>query len=143
MLPLLSGSIAALFGPTKAAKAVTARAKQRLRPSDASWPSTASWAKLKDDVGGNLIEVHSLFELCVTEPNGATCLDALKNIGNPYWIGDQPAGTEISGWLDAWTPAPSAYALKARNATDVAAGLNYHGVGSEDWTRDGSTRVRD
>jgi hypothetical protein len=28
----------------------------------------------------------------------------------PFWIGDQPSGTQVSGWLDAWTPAPSAYA---------------------------------
>jgi FAD/FMN-containing dehydrogenase len=96
-----------------------------VRPSDASWPSTASWAKLKEDVGGNLIEVHSLFGSCATEPNGTACLDALKNSGNPFWIGDQPAGTQVSGWLDAWTPAPSAYAIKARDAASVAAGVNF------------------
>ncbi len=61
---------------------------------------------------------------CGTEPNGADCLEALKNIGN-YWIGDQPAGTQVSGWLDAWTPAPSAYVIKARNAADVAAGVSF------------------
>jgi hypothetical protein len=63
-------------------------------------------------------------QACQTEPNGAACLDALRNIRNPYWIGDQPADTEVSGWLDAWTPAPSAYALKARNAADVAAAIH-------------------
>jgi FAD/FMN-containing dehydrogenase len=76
-------------------------------------------------VGGNLIEVHSLFGSCETEPKGAACLDALKNIGNPYWIGDQPAGTQVSGWLDAWTPTPSMYAIKARDAAAVAAGVNF------------------
>ena len=112
--------------PLQSAQATTdSIAARRVRPSDPSWPSAASWAKLKDDVGGNLIEVHSLFGLCETEPNGATCLDATKNIGNPYWIGDQPAGTEVSGWLDAWTPAPSVYAVKARNAADVAASVTF------------------
>ena len=125
MLPLLSGSFAALFGPAMVARAVGTRTKRRVRPSDSFWPSAASWAKLKDDVGGNLIEVHPLFGSCETEPNGAACLDALKNISNPYWIGDQPAGTEISGWLDAWTPSLSAYALKARDAADVAAGVTF------------------
>src|SRR5260370_1728846 len=125
ILPLLSGGFAALLGQTKTAKAVTTRTKQRVRPSDSSWPGAASWAKLKDDVGGNLIAVHSLFGSCEKEPKGATCLDALKNIRNPYWIGDQPAGTQVSGWLDAWTPAPSAYAVKARNAADVAAGVTF------------------
>ena len=125
MLPLLSGCFAGLFSPTNAARAATTRSKQRVRPSDSSWPSAARWAKLKDDVGGNLIEVHSLFGSCGIEPNGAACLDALKGISNPYWIGDQPAGTEISGWLDAWSPAPSAYAVKAQNADDVAAGITF------------------
>jgi FAD/FMN-containing dehydrogenase len=96
-----------------------------VRPADSSWPAAARWAKLKDDVGGNLIGVHSLFGSCGIEPNGAACREALKGISNPYWIGDQPAGTEISGWLDAWSPAPSAYAVKARNAPDVAAGVTF------------------
>jgi FAD binding domain len=125
MLPLLSGGFAALLGSTKATKAVTTRRKRRVRPSNSSWPGAVSWAKLKDDVGGNLIEVHSLFGPCETEPDGEPCLDASKNIRNPYWIGDQSAGTEVSGWLDAWTPAPSAYAIKARNAADVAAGVSF------------------
>jgi FAD/FMN-containing dehydrogenase len=123
MLPLLPGCFGGLFSPTNAARAATTRSQKRVRPSDSSWPSAARWAKLKDDVGGNLIEVPSLFGSCGIEPNGAACLDALKGISNPYWIGDQPAGTEISGWLDAWSPAPSAYAVKARNAADAAAGV--------------------
>jgi FAD/FMN-containing dehydrogenase len=76
-------------------------------------------------VGGNLIEVHSLFGSCETEPNAPACLDIGRNIANPYWIGDQPAGTEISGWLDAWTPSLSAYAIKAQSAADVAVGVAF------------------
>jgi FAD/FMN-containing dehydrogenase len=98
---------------------------RRVRPTDAAWPNAASWAKLNETVAGKLIKVHALFQGCQAEPNGAACLDAQKNIGNPYWIGDQPGGTENSGWLDAWTPAPSAYAIKARDAGDVAAGINF------------------
>jgi hypothetical protein len=111
--------------PTNAAGAATMRSKQRVRPSDSSWPSAASWARLKEDLGDHLIEPKSLFGSCAAEPNGSACLDAHKSIGNPFWIGDQPAGTQVSGWLDAWTPAPSAYAIKARNATDVAVGVNF------------------
>jgi FAD/FMN-containing dehydrogenase len=44
---------------------------------------------------------------------------------DPFWIADQPAGTETSGWLDAWTPAPSVYAVVARNAANVAAAVNF------------------
>jgi FAD/FMN-containing dehydrogenase len=125
MLPALAGSIAACVGPMGPAEAATPRARRRVRPTDPSWPGTASWAKLNDEVGGNLTEVRSLFGSCAPEPKGSACLDAIQNIGNPYWIGDQPAGTQVSGWLDAWTPAPSAYALKARTAADVAAGITF------------------
>jgi FAD/FMN-containing dehydrogenase len=122
LLPLLSGGAGILCG---SAGAVPARTSRRVRPSDASWPSAANWARLDTAVGGNLIEGRSLFGACNADPTGAACLDALKNIHNPYWIGDQPAGTEVSGWLDAWTPAPSAYAVKARSAADVAVAVDF------------------
>ncbi len=46
-------------------------------------------------------------------------------MSNPYFIGEQPGGTQTSGWLDAWTSAPSAYAVAARNAGDVAAAVDF------------------
>jgi FAD/FMN-containing dehydrogenase len=97
----------------------------RVRPSDPLWPSAASWEKLKAMVGGNLLAPQALFAACQTNPSGSACTEVLKNIRNPIYIGDQPAGTEVSGWLDAWTPAPSAYAVAARNAADVAAAVNF------------------
>ena len=97
----------------------------RVRPTDPQWPSADSWAKLKTAVGGNLIEPQPLFAACQKDASGAACADLQRNIRNPFYIGDQPAGTEVSGWLDAWTPAPSAYAIAARNAADVAAGVNF------------------
>jgi FAD binding domain-containing protein/berberine-like enzyme len=98
---------------------------RRVRPSDAAWPRREAWQSLRDAVGGNLIEVRPLFAGCNADPKGSSCLEALKNIRNPFWIADQPAGTETSGWLDAWTAAPSAYAVVAGNAADVAAAVNF------------------
>ena len=97
----------------------------RVRPSDPRWPSAASWEKLKEKVDGNLVQPQALFAACQTDASGSACTEVLKNISNPIYIGDQPAGTEVSGWLDAWTPAPSAYAVAARNAADVAAAVNF------------------
>jgi FAD/FMN-containing dehydrogenase len=98
---------------------------RRMRPSDTTWPSEAEWEKLRQAVGGNLAEVQPMFAACRTDPNGASCLQAVKNMRNPYWIGDQLAGTQVSGWLDAWKSEPSAYAVSARNAADVAVGVNF------------------
>lgn len=52
---------------------------------------------------------------CRTAPEGASCAEAFKELKNPYYIGDQPALTQTSGWVDAWTSAPSVYAVAAVN----------------------------
>jgi FAD/FMN-containing dehydrogenase len=99
--------------------------RSRVRPGEPGWPSPDKWRALGERVGGSLIAAHGLFDSCRSEPEGAECLDARNHIRNPYWIGDQPGGTQVSGWLDAWQPRPSAYTIKARNAADIAAGVNF------------------
>jgi FAD/FMN-containing dehydrogenase len=98
---------------------------RRVRPQDPFWPSAAQWQALNAQVGGQLLEVQSLFSPCASAPEGAACAEVYKNIRNPVYIGDQAGGTQVSGWLDAWTPAPSVYAVKARQAADVAAAVNF------------------
>jgi FAD/FMN-containing dehydrogenase len=49
----------------------------------------------------------------------------MKVLGNPFAIQDDPAGTQSAGWLDAWTSAPSAYAVEAAGAADVAAAVRF------------------
>jgi FAD/FMN-containing dehydrogenase len=126
MLPLLSAGVEAPLAPTRSvkrpAKGVTLR---RVRPSDPTWPSAASWDALNENIGGNLIKVSPLFANCATEPMGAECLEVLKNARNPFYLGDQPAGTQVSGWLDAWMPAASVYAVAAQNTADVATAVNF------------------
>ena len=99
--------------------------RRRVRPSDPQWPSADSWEKLSQAVEGNLLRPRALLAPCETEPNGAACADVMKNLRNPFYVGDQVAGTQVSGWLDAWTPAPSAYAVAARNSRQVAAAVNF------------------
>lgn len=118
-----TGPVSVEAGPFSAGAGRTVA--RRVRPSDSLWPSAASWAKLKAAVAGNLLEPRAPFAACKTEPNSAACTEALTNIRNPFYIGDQPAGTEVSGWLDAWTPAPSVYAVAARHAADVAAAVSF------------------
>ncbi len=105
--------------------AAQAPQKRRVRPGDPAWPAAGEWQQLKAAVGGSLIGVQALFAPCGAAPGGAACADVYRNIRNPLFIGDQPGGTQVSGWLDAWTPAPSAYAVRARHAADVAAAVNF------------------
>ena len=103
----------------------------RVRPGDPYWPKPAAWDELRGAVGGNLLEPHAMFAPCAaTGPSpstGATaaCAAVSENLRNPFYIGDQPGGTQVSGWLDAWAPAASAYAVKARNSQDVAQAVNF------------------
>lgn len=98
---------------------------RRRRPSDPAWPSQADWKGLKDAVGGNLIPVDFPLAAVKSDPSGAAAKAVLANIRNPYYIGEQPGLTETLGWVDAWTTQPSVYAVVARNAHDIAAGVNF------------------
>lgn len=44
---------------------------------------------------------------------------------NPFFLQDQAGGTESMGWLDAWEPATSVYAVAATTAADVAAAVDF------------------
>ncbi len=119
-----AGSLAALAG--SAAALATARGTaRRARPGDPAWPSPAAWERLRRQVGGRLIEPRPLFADCQAAPKGPECREAVKYLGDPYYIGDQPGGTQVSGWLDAWSPAASTYAVAARDPSDVAAAVDF------------------
>jgi FAD binding domain len=98
---------------------------RRIRPDDPSWPSAASWNRLGREVRGRLIKVKSPLTACQTAPEGASCAEVFKALKNPYYIGDQPALTQTSGWVDAWTSAPSVCAVAAAETTDVVAAVNF------------------
>jgi FAD/FMN-containing dehydrogenase len=121
----LKAASAALLPVFVSRSAAAVQGRRRVRPSDAGWPSAARWEKLGQDVEGNLIRPKPLFAPCHTEADGAACADVTKNMRNPFFIGDHPSGTEISGWVDAWTPAASEYAVTAKNAAHVAAAVNF------------------
>ena len=97
----------------------------RVRPGDPGWPSAASWDKLNREVGGRLIKVQSPLNACRAAANSAECDELFRKLKNPYYIGDHPALTQISGWVDAWTSAPSVYAVAATKTEDVVAAVNF------------------
>ena len=110
----------ALVGSTAAPAAAVFR---RVRPGDPSWPSDEQWSQLGKRVGGRLIRLLSPMETCRTDPS--TCSELFKRLKNPYAIGDDPALTQTLGWVDAWTSAPSVYAVAAESSSDVIAAVNF------------------
>jgi FAD/FMN-containing dehydrogenase len=125
---LLQGSLILSLGCPPAlwpAQAATAGPSRRVRPSDPEWPSVSEWAALGRAVNGNLLKPAPLLADCIQEPTRESCAWALNHLGNPYFIGDQVSGTQVSGWLDAWAPATSRYAVACHTAADVAAAVKF------------------
>src|SRR5262249_14226496 len=80
--------------------------------------------QLKAKLGDRLVEVHSPFEACA-KPDDPACAALFKGLKNPYYIRDNVALTQTSGWAEAWTSKPSAWAAIARSSGDVAAALDF------------------
>jgi FAD/FMN-containing dehydrogenase len=122
-LPLLTGlstSVPAAMKDTR-----TEAQTSRVRPGDSAWPGPARWDELNRQTQGRLIKVQSPLTACQDLPGSATCTDVFKKLKNPYYIGDQPALTQTSGWVDAWTSQPSVYAVAAESTADVVATVNF------------------
>jgi FAD/FMN-containing dehydrogenase len=96
----------------------------RIRPSDPGWPDPAAWEKLNQTVGGRLIKVEPPLA-GYTAANDAARAKLLKDLQNPFYIGDQAGATQTTGWVDAWMSSPSVYAIAAQTTDDVVAGVNF------------------
>jgi FAD/FMN-containing dehydrogenase len=123
LVPLVAAQEPA-SAPPPAAQTVP-RTMRRVRPSDPDWPSATDWAALKEKVSGRLLDIASPFNACRISPRETACKNALAQIRNPYFLGDEPALTQASGWLDAWVSSPSVFAVAAENANDVAEAVKF------------------
>jgi FAD/FMN-containing dehydrogenase len=118
-LPFSIGSVRLAGADPRTASAA------RVRPGDPGWPSAAAWDELRRATGGRLAEVRSPLAACRDAPAGARCGEVFRELKNPYYIGDDAGLTQTTGWLDAWTFRPSAYAVVAETAADVAAAVDF------------------
>lgn len=115
-LPLLPAAFSTMAG------ALRGGAMSRVRPGDAAWPDTGAWEDLRRQVGGRLLNPVSPFSGAASATSRA---EALRNLHNPYYLGDQVSLTQTSGWFGAWTSQPSPWAVAAESAADVAAAVNF------------------
>lgn len=98
--------------------------RSRVRPSDPGWPDKASWEKLKQTANGRLIKIEPPMAGYATADIAAR-EKIIKDLQNPFYVGDQPGATQSTGWVDAWMSAPSVYAIAAQTTDDVVAGVNF------------------
>lgn len=123
--PLLA-PLLANFPEVARAKVVAAtRTLRRVRPGQPGWPSATQWEALNTQVGGRLMKLADPLLACRADPSGKACSDFFNDIKNPFYILDHANLTQTSGWVDAWTSQPSAYAVAATSAADVAAAVNF------------------
>ena len=114
------------FGaPKTTARAATSRSMHRVRPGDPAWPSEEKWQALSRAVERRLATVPTMLAACVAGRDDPRCAEVVKNLSNPFYIGDQAGGTQISGWVDAWTPGTSAYAISVEKTSGVVAAVNF------------------
>jgi FAD/FMN-containing dehydrogenase len=92
------------------------------RAIDATWPATDEWARLRRQVGDRLLKLQSPF---AAGAPAAARDEAMAQLGNPFYLGDQPALSQTSGWFGAWTSQPSAYAVAAESTADVVAAVDF------------------
>ena len=125
----LVGGLAAVMLALGGALPTTIRAapttRPRVRPGEPDWPSDAAWQALNTTVGGTLVKVASPFAACRADARSAACDALFRAPANPWAIGDDVALTQTFGWVGAWVSSPSAYAVVARNAADVAAAVDF------------------
>lgn len=112
----LLASIAALPLLAAARSPVRAFTPRWVKPGTSGWPGANDWAALKRRVEGRLQPVR------MPDLSGQAGLQKLKN---PFYIGDEPALTQSSGWVGAWQSTPSAYVVRAEKATDVAQAIAF------------------
>ncbi len=123
--PLFAPLLAWLPEAAQAAATPPSKVFRRVRPGEAGWPSAAQWDGLNRQVGGRLIKLADPLAACRADPSGKACSNFFAAIRNPFYIHDHPELTQASGWVDAWTSRPSAYAVAAKDASDVAAAVNF------------------
>jgi FAD/FMN-containing dehydrogenase len=121
LLSVFSTGLSLAWADTRAA----ALLRSRVRPGASGWPSQAAWDGLDKTVGGRLLKLESPFAGCRANPVSAACSETLAHIRNAFYVGDQPALTQSSGWANAWTSQPSAYAVAATTTADVVAAVDF------------------
>ncbi len=97
-----------------------------VRPGEAGWPTQREWTALGRTLSTPLIRPTPLLSPCVAnDVTSEVCQSRLRDLRNPYFLGDQAGGTQVSGWFEAWTPQLSAYAVLAQTSRDVAKAVEF------------------
>jgi len=122
-------ALAAFGGPGCSTSRIAAQQEMaptcRCTPEKPCWPAVTDWQRLGANLHGKLEQPQSPLAPCRSDAAGEACAAAMRNARNPFYLQDQPGGTQSAGWLDAWNAASSAYALAAEDGTDIQAAVDF------------------
>jgi hypothetical protein len=82
-------------------------------------------AELASRFGDRLLHVRPPLQACLADSGSSACAAALSGLRNPYWIEDEPGGYHTAGWLGAYEPSYSTYAVAAETSADIAAAVRF------------------
>jgi FAD/FMN-containing dehydrogenase len=87
--------------------------------------SPGDTADLARQFGDRLLQVRSPWRACMSGAASADCAATLAGLRNPYWVEDQPGGYHTTGWLGAYEPEVSSYAVAVETSADIAAAVAF------------------
>ena len=88
-------------------------------------PSDQAWERFASSLSGSLIDVRSPLDICRTDPGSEAAQAMLEKMKNPFFLEEQPGATHTTGWIGAFDAQPSARAVVAENAEDVARAIEF------------------
>jgi len=94
--------------------------RQRVRPSDATWPTVKQWDELAAKLNGALTNSQSAASYLLEKNGGKFTKKALEKLVNPFYLQDFSGSTQSLGWIDGWKTAESAKVGIPKTAADVA-----------------------
>jgi FAD/FMN-containing dehydrogenase len=97
----------------------------RVRPGQLEWPSAASWQEFGRRLHGRLIALASRQGPGSARARARSSDALVKQLRNPFFLGDDPGLTQSSGYLRAWTTQLSAYAVAVADTSDVVRTVNF------------------
>ncbi|WP_028792911.1 FAD-binding oxidoreductase [Thalassobaculum salexigens] len=92
----------------------------RIRPSEANWPTAQEWEALAGRLDGALEESRSALEAVMEQSGGAVTEEGLNKLVNPFYLQDFSGSTQSQGWLDGWKSVQSAKVGIPKTAKDVS-----------------------
>ncbi len=113
-LGLMGGVAAAITAPFTA----VAQPSTVASPPSPGWPAAEAWAGLRRQLGSRLVRPKQPWARLGPGP-------IPRRFFNPWFLEEQPGATQSTGMYKAWVSTPSAYAVAARDVSDVVTGVNF------------------